>query len=432
MLRYRSYFIAVLSLLVVLATAVMLMNWLVDPLDVYRVVRKEGFNSIKSSYIPYARLAKPSQIERGQYQRLAIGSSRMLIGMPVDNAAWKQASDSQTNGASGFNAGIQGADLRQIRDLFEHAVVAGNLKSALIDIDLFMFNAWLPSGEYPYPVATFSETKSERFIRERDTALNLLFSPSITLASIETLRKQDVKKDKVMIDGTTNPAKELNQVLKDGYEVRFRQFEDRLVRTGWSPCSDNRYAFSRDDFDKIQYFRDILQIAKQHQVKVTFFISPVHVRLLEMTHAAGLWDETEVMKRKLVTEIAALYGDEISNVALWDFSGYHHYAQEAVPPQQTVPQQVGVAMQWYLDSSHFSQALGHIMLNRMFAAPDAEADVQSSFGVQLKPGNIDAVLRQQREQQAVWQAEHAELSQDLRKRTAAILRDKAINGTVCQ
>ena len=257
--------------------------------------------------------------------------------------------------------------------------------------------------------------------------MNLLFSPSITLASIETLRKQDVKKDKVMIDGTTNPAKELAQVMNDGYEVRFRQFEDRLVRTGWSPCSDNRYAFSKNDVDKIQYFRDILHIAKNHHVNVTFFISPAHMRLLEMTHAAGLWDETEIMKRKLVEEIVAVYGDDMkgdgmSGVSLWDFSGYHQYAQE------TVPQQPGVAMQWYLDSSHFSQALGHKMLDVMYGAPTAE----SGFGVLLRPDNIDAVLQAQREQQTAWQAEHAELSRDLHERTAAILRDKGINGIVCK
>ncbi|HQQ75347.1 MAG TPA: hypothetical protein PK031_09360 [Pseudomonadales bacterium] len=421
--RYRSYFIAVLSFLAVFVVSVVLMNWLVDPLDVYRVVRKEGFNSIKSSYIPYARLAKPSQIERGHYQRLAIGSSRMLMGIPVANAAWISA-----GGEPGFNASIQGADLRQIRDLFEHAVVTGdlkstgNVKSVLIDVDLFMFNAWVSSGDYPYPVATFSETESRRFVRERDTTLNLLFSPGITLASIETLRKQDLKKDKVMIDGTTNPAKELSQVLEDGYEVRFRQFEDRMVRTGWSPCSDNRYDFSRGNADKMQIFRDILQIAKQHNVDVKFFISPVHVRLLEMIHAADLWDDYEVMKRKLVAEIAAVYGQDINSVALWDFSGYHHYAQEAVPQQPDVP------MQWYLDSSHFSQPLGHKMLDRMFAAPSAE----QSFGVSLRPDNIDAVLQMEREQQAVWQADNAALSRDLHKRTAAILQDKKINGTVCK
>jgi hypothetical protein len=287
-----------------------------------------------------------------------------------------------------------------------------------------MFNVWLPSGEYPYAVATLDETDRERFVRERDTALNLLFSPSITLASIDTLRKQDVKKDKVMIDGTTNPAKELSQVLKDGYEVRFRQFEDRMVRTGWSPCSDNRYAFSGNGTDKMQYFRDILQIAKAHGVTVNFFISPVHVRFLEMTQAAGLWDETEDMKRKLLADMVAVYGDDLqaSRVALWDFSGYHTYAQE------TVPQEAGVAMQWYLDASHFSQALGHKMLAVMFGAPDAE----TAFGVRLTPENIEAVLQQQREHQHAWQVGHAAMSAALHQRTVAILRDKQANGTVCK
>jgi hypothetical protein len=286
----------------------------------------------------------------------------------------------------------------------------------------------MPSGDYPYPVATFSETESENFARKRDTALNLLFSPSITLASIQTLRRQDEKYDKVMFDGTTNPEHEMQHVLEDGYEVRFRQFEDRMVRTGWSPCNDNRYAFSKgpvnskNSVDKMQVFRDILQIAKQHNVNVKFFISPVHARLLEMIHAADLWDDYELMKRKLVTEIASVYGQDTGSVALWDFSGYHHYAQEPVPQQPNIP------MQWYLDSSHFSQALGHKMLDRMFAAPDAE----QSFGVPLRPDNIDAVLQMEREQQSAWQADNAELSRDLHKRTVAILQDKKINGTVCK
>jgi hypothetical protein len=68
------------------------------------------------------------------------------------------------------------------------------------------------------------------------------------------------------------------------------------------------------------------------------------------------------------------------------------------------------------------------MLDVMYGAPTAE----SGFGVQLRPDNIDAVLHAEREQQAAWQAEHAELSRDLHERTAAILRDKKINGSVCK
>lgn len=413
-MRHRTYFAVLLLALLALIAAVVAMNVLVDPLDVYRVVRKEGFNSIKSSYIPFARLAKPSQIERGQYDRLGIGSSRMLMGIPVENAAWAQY-------GKGFNAGIQGADLVQIHDLFEHTVVVSHVKSVVIDLDLFMFNAWMPSGEYPYPVARLDETPHERFVRERDTTMLLLFSPSITWASIETLRKQDKKKDKVMIDGTTNPEKEQRQVLEDGYEVRFRQFEDRMVRTGWSICSDNRYAFAHGKTNKMNVFRDILQIAKAHNVEVKFFIPPLHVRLQEVMQAAGLDPYSDEMKRRLLAEIADVYGNQTQGVALWDFSGYHHYAREAVP------QQAGVAMQWYLDASHFSQALGQKMLDVMFAAPHAEKD----FGVQLSASNLDAVLAAQHAEQRAFQQTHPAMSRDLHERAAAILRDKQINGTAC-
>jgi hypothetical protein len=163
-------------------------------------------------------------------------------------------------------------------------------------------------------------------------------------------------------------------------------------------------------------------VAKEHHIDVKFFISPVHVRLQEMIQAANLWSSQEEMKRKLLAEMVAVYGSDLQGVALWDFSGYHSYAQEMVP------QQPGIPMQWYLDSSHFSQALGRKMLDVMFAAPAAE----SSFGVQLLPDNIDEVLQQQRGQQVAWQTGHAGLSQDLHQRTVAILRDKAINGTACK
>jgi len=413
-MRHRMYFFVLLSTLLLLTVSVVTMNVVVDPLDVYRVVRKEGFNWFKPSYIPYARLAKPSQIEQGQYDRLGIGSSRMLMGIPIQNAAWDQY-------GKGFNAGIQGADLLQIHDLFEHAVVVSQVKSVLIDLDVFMFNAWMPSGKYPYPVAHLDETTRERFLRERDTAMLLLFSPGVTLASIDTLRKQDGSRGKVTIDGTADPAKERQQVLEDGYDVRFRQFEDRMVRSGWSVCRDNGFAFERGNVNKLTVFRDMLQIAKDHHVDVKFFIPPIHVRLLEVMQAAGLDPYSDEMKRRLLAEITAVYGSEAKNVALWDFSGYHHYAQEAVP------QQPNVVMQWYLDASHFSQALGQKMLDVMFASPNAEA----GFGVQLTPNNVDNFLQAWHAQQVAFQTANAEMSRELHQRAAAILRDKQINGSAC-
>lgn len=414
-MRHGAYVTVIFVALLMLLALVVSLNAVVDPLDVYRIVRKEGFNSVKSAYIPYARLAKPSQIERGQYERLGIGSSRMLMGIPIKNTAWAQY-------GAGFNAGIQGADLLQIRDLFEHALATSKVKNVLIDLDPFMFNAWMPSGNYPYPVAKLDETTRGRFVRERDTALLLLFSPGVVLASVNTLRKQDKSKDKIMIDGTTNAEKEQRQAVDDGYEVRFHQFEDRMVRTGWSICTDNRFAFARRGaINKMAVFRDMLEMAKNNNVVVTFFIPPVHVRLLEAMQAAGLDPYSDELKRKLLAEIVAVYGADMEGVSLWDFSGYHIYAREAVP------QQVGVAMQWYLDASHFTQALGQKMLDVMFAAPNAE----KGFGVQLKPDNIEQAVQAWHAQQTAYQTQYAPESKILHERAAAVLEDKKINGLAC-
>lgn len=415
-MRYRSYFAVVLAAAAVLVATTVLVNWLVDPLDVYRTLRQDGFNRVKPSYTPYARLAKPAQIERGDYARLALGSSRVLMGIPMQGNAWA------ADGTAGFNAGLNGADLRTVRELFEHALALGEVKSVVISVDLFMFNAWAATGKYPYPLATLAETADERFLRQRDTTLRLLFSPGITSASLETLRKQRDKYDKIRLDGSANPAHELRQVLDDGYELRFRQFEDRLVRTGWSPCRDNRFEFTARNIDTLQTFREILQLARAHQIEVKFFISPIHARLLEMMTAAGLADDYEAMKRKLLEAIIAEYGAGMPGVALWDFSGYHHYGIEPVP------QQPGAAMQWYTDASHFSQALGALMLDAMAGAPSA----QYPFGVQLRPDNIEAALQAWRAQQAAFRAAEPALVADLHRRTAAILGDKQVNGSACK
>lgn len=414
-MRFRSYVVVVLGSLLALTGTVVLLNWLVDPLDVFRVVRAEGFNSVKPSYTPYARLAKPAQVARGDYQRLALGSSRVLMGIPMQGSAWA------ADGTPGFNLGLNGADLRTVREVLEHAIVQGDVKSVVISVDLFMFNAWKGAGRYPYAIATLDETPEQRFVRQRDTALNLLFSPGITVATFDTLRKQREKYDKMRIDGSSNADHDLRQALRDGYEVRFTQFEDRIVRTGWSPCRDNRFSFQARQVDTLRIFREILQLTHQHGIRVDFFISPLHSRMLEMMQAAGLGDDFDGLKRQLLAEIVARYGEAMPGVSLWDFSGYHAYAREPLPAKPDVP------MQWYTDASHFSQALGILMLDTMFGTVPPDP----AFGVALRPDTIDAALEQWHKQRAAFLLEDAALVADLHARTAAILREKQTQGNEC-
>lgn len=409
-MRYAKFVAASLGLTVLFTAAIPLLNLIADPLDVFRVVKVEGFNRIKSNYISYSRLAKPSQVERGNYPKLAIGSSRVLMGMPMTGTVWN---DDPTQA---FNMGLNGANLRVSRELFEHAIATTEVKEVVLTVDFFMFNAWNATAAYDQPLAKLNETSKQRFIRERDTLMGLLFSPGVSKASVATLRRQREKYDKQLADGGTNPAHEIRQALRDGYEARFQQFEDRVVRSGWSMCTDNRYDFKTNKVDAFDFYRDVLRLAKEHDITLKLFISPEHVRMMEMMAYADFWDEFEQMKRELVAIKEQEVGDN-PNIELWDFSGYNARTAETIPAP-------GEVMQWYFDSSHFTPAFGKVILDDMFSGKPA-------YGVKLGTDNIEQVIERVRDEQVQFRSENPELGQVLAKRTAALLAEKAKNGLNC-
>lgn len=409
-MRYAKFVAASLGLTALFTAAIPTLNLITDPLDVFRVVKQEGFNRIKSNYISYSRLAKPAQVERGNYPKLAIGSSRVLMGMPMTGTAWND------DPRQAFNMGLNGANLRVSRELFEHAIATTDVKEVVMTVDFFMFNAWNATAAYDQPIAKLNDTSKERLLRQRDTLMGLLFSPGVTKASVATLRRQHEKYDKLLDDGGTNPAHEIRQALRDGYEARFQQFEDRVVRSGWSMCTDNRYDFKTDNVDAFDFYRDVLRLAKEHNITLKLFISPEHVRMMEMMAYADFWDEFEQMKRELVAIKAQEVGDN-PNIELWDFSGYNSRTSEMIPTQ-------GETMQWYFDSSHFTPAFGKVILDDMFSG-------QPSYGVKLGPDNIEQVIERVRAEQQQFRTANPELGVILKKRTEALLAEKAKNGLNC-
>lgn len=89
------------TLLLILAglVGVALLNAVVDPLDIYRLVRVPGFNEMKPRLEKYSRMAKPLWLKARPYERLALGSSRTEIGMPINTAGWGKYTGPGMNGA---------------------------------------------------------------------------------------------------------------------------------------------------------------------------------------------------------------------------------------------------------------------------------------------------------------------------------------------
>jgi len=416
MMSAKKYFVSVLLIGLVASVTVMLFNWIVDPLDIYRVVKVKGFNAYKTTYKSYARVAKPLQIEKNHYRRLALGSSRTEIGIPIYGTAWDRW------GKSGFNAALNGANVDTLYAVLHHAVEVSDLQDVLIGLDFGMFNGEMIQGfEYPELLAN-GLGLLDKLSRQLKAFGLTLFSPATTAASVKTLRHQGEMDHKYHDTGQQNNEREIIKNASLGYRTRFEHFENASLRNYWTPCRDNGFRYDNGHgHDTMTIFRSMLMLTQEKPFSIHLFISPVHARLLEALSAGGLWPAFEQWKRDVLAVIEEVHAQTGADIQLWDFSGYHHFAVEPLPKQ-------GQFMQYYLDGSHYTDTVGYDLLNTIYG--DVKPD--ASFGVLLTPQTIEGHLQEIRSEQKTYRQEHREQYDDIQRRATALLEKRRLTGEKCE
>jgi len=415
MISTKKYFISVLVIGLVASVAVMLFNLMVDPLDIYRVVKVKGVNAYKTTYHSYARVAKPLQIERHRYQRLALGSSRTEIGIPIYGTAWDRM------GEPGFNAALNGAHISTLSAILNHAVQVTDLRDVVIGLDFGMFNGEkFERYEYDELLAS-GQNPVEAFLRWLKGIGLTLFSPAMTAASVKTLRHQKETDNKYLPTGQQNNEREIRKNASIGYRTRFEHFENGSLRDFWTPCRDNAFRYdSGRGYDTMTDFKQLLLLSREGNFSIHLFISPVHARLLETLSAAGLWPAFEQWKRDIVSVIEEVRIQTGTDIQLWDFSGYNRFTVEPFP-------EPGNFMKYHLDSSHYTEAIGFVMLDTIYGNPKPG----ESFGVVLTPDNIETHLQETRRQQDAYRQKNMVQYEEIKARAEQFIQKRRLTGRKC-
>ncbi|PLX48929.1 MAG: hypothetical protein C0613_09385 [Desulfobulbaceae bacterium] len=387
-----------------------LFNAVVDPLDIYRLVRLPGFNDIKPRLDTFSRLAKPMWLSARPYERLALGSSRTEIGIPISSEKWGEFS------GPGMNGAVSGARLTEVAAIFEHASLVAPIKTVVIGADFFMFNGH-SLGQYASPQALAQDNTPLDLLLNK--AASTLFSYKITAASLYTITHQRPKYDKYRRSGQMNSAREAAKSRKNGYPSRFQRFADSFMERIWSPCKSNAYTYKGGKFDSMAIFAEILARAAAEGIDIKIFIPPAHARMLEALSAAGHWPQFEEWKRDMVEVIAGVREKTPgAAITLWDFSGYYDLTMEPFPAP-------GELMTWYIDSTHFSEAFGRLIIARMYGS------TQQDVGHRLTGESVPRVIEMIRTQQQEYRRRHPEVLQEMQKRFQKINRRKKKTGKSC-
>ena len=366
-------YLAVSCLMLLAAAATF--DVLVDPYLFFNSPRIAGFNARKPSVDTQERLMKAYDVIRAEPASLVLGSSRMDLGLSAQSPRWPGMSLPVYN--LSFYAGSPYVSHRYLQHLMVHR--SPSLILLGVDFQFFLRDYEIGGGpEFEARLAVKpngqpNESISQQQIRDLHHALSLdaLLDSMETLAANQGERSSDIR--------AGNWIREEAPAEVDNY-LLFEENELALLL---------EYRGKRINPEAMNEVRAILNLCATRGTRVILIINPMHSTELEIVHLLGLWPVYEDWKRQLVT-LASEHGSA-GRVPLWDFTGYDEYSTEAVPRGSH-------RMHWFLNSNHYTRALGNVMLESLFSHP------VRGFGAVLTPENVEQHLEEVRQRRLLYVA----------------------------
>ena len=420
---------------VLVLTAGLVLNVLVDPLRRFDVVTIEGFNAQKAQFANDMRLGKAGALCRIQPASIAMGTSRVELGIDPKHPGWNHALGPV------YNLAMPGMGMRELALTFMHAVHSSSrLQLAVIGLDFDMFNANREAVIFGREVAGFDERRLllsnfdfcwRAFLYDFKSYLGLrgLYSSLATIAKQMPERERDVPAramEWLALSGADGfrdgDAVFRARVRTGGYRALFGTAqESAYVASTWRPAPEQRYCFTREGQpNTFDHFRELVRFARKSGIDLRLFIAPIHGRLLLALQEAGLWPQYEDWKRGLVDSLEE-EARESGGVAfpIWDFSGFNSVTMEPVPPAGDIETEV----LWFWEPSHFKKEAGDLMLDRVLGHHEPTRDIPDDFGTLLSKSNIEAMLLRSREAGRSYVEREAEDAQLVRNVVAKALEN---------
>ena len=354
--------------------SVIALNLLVDPLGAYPQVSLKAFEPYRRQWM--SRPAKAEMLLRQRGEVVLLGTSRIQAGIPVEHPAY-----GTTNV---LNLGLAGTTLPEVAAVLEFALRHQPPRLVLLGTDFFLFSDVRGLG------TDFDNSRFNPGLQSFDYHCKNALGSQMSADSWMMLRQR-------LRDESPPEAGRgfLSKTLRPGASQR-DSFVRGVRRFLTEPEVYGAYHYSTQRLD---VFRRMLRRCRQEKVELMVFIPPVHALELETVRAAGLWPTFERWKSDLVRILAEEGAAEA--VPLWDFTGFTGVVAEGVPDAGDRT----TRMRWHFEHSHFTPALGGLVLHRLLSQGSPPADTPG-IGERLTAHNIAAHLARLRTERDSYAESH--------------------------
>ena len=380
-----------------IAAAVASINAAVDPYLLFNMPRLAGFNDKKPSVESQERLMKAYEVVRAAPNGLILGTSRVAIGLDTAHAAWP------AKARPVYNLGVAGADPFTSYRYLQHVLAHRGVTVVVLGLDFEYFlvgkkrdrSAPLAFESYLSVDRDGRWDPNRRWYHLRDLAESTLSLEALadSLATLKASRRGETLD--LSPSGSLSEAGFRRETAELGAAPLFAQRNLYNIRT-YRGRTFPQDGAGQADAPGLADLRAIIALCRARGIQLELFAQPMHADLLETLDLLGAWPAYEAWKRELVE--VSRGGAPGAAVRVWDFGGYDQYSTETLPESSDR----GARLRWFWEPSHYTKALGSLILTRIFGGRD------TSYGVVLTAETIEARLADVRARRAAYHASRPE------------------------
>lgn len=351
----KKWILSFISLTIIITFSIFSLNYIIDPYGIYN---NNYIQLDKIKQEDKIRLTKAIKLKDLKPQSICLGSSRAEAGYDPTHSYFLKPS---------LNLAVPGGSIYESYLYLKNSINQGNLKKVLLVADHIMFH---------------SKQREVDDIEEyfKDNPYQHFFSIDMFKDSLLTLKGTNSLYVKYLNNGQRVHNYNQKRIDKYGGHLKLMNKNESIYYK--NRTTDYKYYDTKND--SFQDFINIIHLCYQNNIELDIIFGPSHIRQWEAFnyyHNINKWLQWKKDIVITVNKISKVYDKKPFRV--FDFSVYHKLTSE------TVPTDSNINMTYFWEGSHYKNALGQIVLDRL----DGKSYF-NDFGKELNIDNIQQHIYQ--------------------------------------
>ncbi len=353
----KKYNILIILILLLITIFTVLINYIIDPFDIFKFIKKVGINYNKPCISKQERMTKIPQLKlnKEKIDLVYVGSSKTdwWLNIPYH---------SKISGKNIISMALSSSSLQESIIMAENSIIIHpEIEKIYFGLDFFSF-----SSNY-YNTAINTERVTDKKLTKQEV-MPLLLSLDTLQYSIKTFL-DNIKHKSV----ENNNTAEISIVENPRAEHYFKETIKKYDRDYYSD-----YVLNMEAFGELDEFSNF---AKARNVEIVYFLTPSHIYDLLNINSHGLTDEFYNFK-KLLTQ------------------HFNYYDLSLINEYNTEP--VSVNMKYFRDAVHATEYFGSMFAESFYIKPNNSA-------IYITKDNVDKYIESDKKNLNDYITQHPEV-----------------------